>query len=218
MIVTIDGPAGAGKSSAAVRLADRLGFAFLDTGAMYRAVALAGLRSGRDLTDEAVLADLIEGLTLEMPIGQVVLNGEDVTRLIRTPEVTTASMPIAASRVVRERLVDWQRCIALGRDIVTEGRDQGTFVFPDAECKFYLTAEPRERAIRRHRELLSRGESITVEEVLAMQSERDARDAARTFAPLRRADDAILVETTGLSLAEVVDRLDSLVRACREKP
>jgi cytidylate kinase len=212
MIVTIDGPAGAGKSSAAVRLAGRLGFAFLDTGAMYRAVALAGLRSGLPLDDEVCLAQLVAGMRLEMPGTKVILNGEDVSEAIRTPEVTKASMPIAASRVVREQLVVWQRTIASGRDIVTEGRDQGSFVFPDAECKFFLTAEPRERAIRRHRELISRGETITVDEVLAMQNERDARDAARSFAPLKKADDAIVVETTGMNLDQVVDRLEELVR------
>lgn len=212
MIVTIDGPAGAGKSSAALRLAERLEFAFLDTGAMYRAVALAALRTNCTLEDEGALGQLIATLNLEMPVGRVVLNGEDVASLLRTPEITKASMPIAASRCVRERLVDWQRTIADGRDIVTEGRDQGTFVFPNAECKFYLTAEPRERAERRQRELTARGERITVDEVLAMQNERDARDSARAFAPLKKADDAILVETTGLSLDQVVDRLDALVR------
>jgi cytidylate kinase len=216
MIVTIDGPAGAGKSSTALRLADRLGFAFLDTGAMYRAVALAGLRAGIDLNDEDSLSALLRTLTLEMPSGQVLLNDEDVAPLLRTKEITNASMPIAASRVVRERLVGWQRSIATGQDIVTEGRDQGTFVFPGAECKFFLTAPPRERAMRRQRELASRGESITVDEVLLMQTERDARDEARAFAPLRKADDAVVVETAGMTLEEVVEHLYQIVRARRE--
>jgi len=212
MIVTIDGPAGAGKSSAALRLAERLGFAFLDTGAMYRAVALAALRAQCAVDDESVLARLLAELRLEMPAGQVLLNGEDVAPFLRTPEITTASMPIAASRAVRERLVDWQRSIAGARDIVTEGRDQGTLVFPHAERKFFLTAAASERAQRRQRELSARGSTITVDEVLAMQSERDARDASRELGPLKQADDAILVETTGLTLEQVVERLYSLVR------
>lgn len=212
MIVTIDGPAGAGKSSAALRLAERLGFGILDTGAMYRAVALAGLRSKCLLEDEVALGALIESLHLEMPGNQVILNGEDVSSLIRTPEVTTASMPIAASRIVRQKLVAWQRTIAGHRNLVTEGRDQGTYVFPDAPCKFFLTATPMERAQRRHRELVARGETLTVEDVLAMQSERDARDSSRAFAPLRQAEDAILVDTTGQSLDQVVDHLERVVR------
>ncbi|MEI7684759.1 MAG: (d)CMP kinase [Planctomycetota bacterium] len=212
MIVTIDGPAGAGKSSAALRLAERLGFAFLDTGAMYRAVALAALRAQCALDDEGVLARLLADLRLEMPAGQVLLNGEDVAPFLRTPEITTASMPIAASRAVRERLVGWQRSIAHARDIVTEGRDQGTLVFPHAECKFFLTAAASERAQRRQRELSARGSTITVDEVLAMQSERDARDEGRTLGPLKQADDAILVETTGLTLEQVVEHLYRLAR------
>src|SRR4051812_2395335 len=160
MIVTIDGPAGAGKSSAATRLAQRLGFAFLDTGAMYRAVALAALRAHCPLDDETSLANLVATLRFEMPAGQVLVNGEDVAPLLRSSEITKASMPIAASRVVREKLVAWQREIAAGRDIVTEGRDQGTHVFPMAECKFFLTATPIERAERRFREMTAKGERI----------------------------------------------------------
>ncbi len=212
MIVTIDGPAGAGKSSTALRLAERLGFAILDTGAMYRAVALAGLRSKCSLQDELALALLLGEIQIAMPVGQVLLNGEDVAPLLRSPEITKASMPIAASRVVREKLVGWQREIAAGRDLVTEGRDQGTFVFPDAECKFFLTATPLERAERRYRELTAKGETTSVDDVLLAQTERDTRDAARAFAPLKQADDAILVETTGQTLDQVVDRLDFFVR------
>jgi cytidylate kinase len=212
MIVTIDGPAGAGKSSAATRLADRLGFAFLDTGAMYRAVALAALRANCPVDDEDALGHLVAGLRLAMPPGQVLVNGEDVAPLLRTSDITRASMPIAASRAVREKLVAWQREIAAGRDTVTEGRDQGTYVFPGAECKFFLTATPEERAQRRQRELTAKGEQITVDEVLRMQTERDTRDAARAFAPLKQADDAILIETTGQTLDEVVARLEALVR------
>src|SRR5262249_22678038 len=130
MIVTIDGPAGAGKSSAARALAQRLGFEFLDTGAMYRAVALAALRAGLDLHDQAALARLLGRLVLEMPPGRVLLDGEDVTTAIRGREVTAATSPVADSKVVRQHLVGLQRAIAAGRDMVCEGRDQGTIVFP----------------------------------------------------------------------------------------
>src|SRR4051812_24452569 len=135
MIVTIDGPAGAGKSSAARLLAARLGFEVLDTGAMYRAVTLAALRGRLDLRDQKALRVLLEGLRVELPDTRVWLNGEDVTGLIRTAEVTAASGPIADSPVVRGRLVQWQRAAAAGRDMVCEGRDQGTVVFPDAAAK-----------------------------------------------------------------------------------
>jgi cytidylate kinase len=212
MIVTIDGPAGAGKSSAARMLAARLGFDFLDTGAMYRAVTLAALRSRCDLSDQAALAHLVGAVKLEMPPGRVVLNGEDVTALIRTPEITAASGPIASSAVVRAKLVEWQRAIAGGRNFVCEGRDQGTVVFPDALCKFFLIADPQERARRRHRELLARGETITLDDLLAAQKERDDRDAARDIAPMVPAADAILLDSTQLSLEDVVLRMESEVR------
>jgi cytidylate kinase len=212
MIITIDGPAGSGKSSAARALAARLGFQFLDTGAMYRAVTLAALRGRIELTDQAALTRLLEGLRLEMPPGRVVLNGEDVTGLIRTAEITAASGPIADSRVVRLRLVELQREIARGRDIVCEGRDQGTVVFPDAACKFYLDADPLERARRRHREMLARGEAVTLDDVLRAQEARDRRDAARDLAPMVPAPDAVRLDSTGLSPEAVVDRMEARVR------
>jgi cytidylate kinase len=216
MIVTIDGPAGAGKSSAARALAQRLGFEFLDTGAMYRAVTLAGLRARIDFDDEPALAKLVEGLTLGMPPGgRVVLGGEDITGLIRQAEVTAASGKVANSPAVRRRLVELQRAIAAGRDVVTEGRDQGTIVFPGAARKFFLVADPEERARRRHREMLARGEEVAFAEVLAAQQARDARDAARDIAPMVPAPDAILLDSTGLTLEQVVDRMEREVRACR---
>jgi cytidylate kinase len=215
MIVTIDGPAGAGKSSAARALARRLGFEFLDTGAMYRAVTLAGLRAGLDLCDQQALAGLLSTLQLEMPPGRVLLNGEDVTGLIRTAEVTAHSGKVADSPVVRRHLVRLQRTIAAGRDMVCEGRDQGTVVFPDAVCKFFLTADPQERAHRRQREMAARGEVVGWEKILQAQQERDRRDEARQLAPLVPAAHAIVVDTTHLSLDQVVDRLEQEVRRCR---
>src|SRR5947209_15665079 len=152
MIVTLDGPAGAGKSSAAKALARRLGFDFLDTGAMYRAVTLVALRNGVDLQDQQALARLRGDFRLDMPPGRVLLNGEDVTSAIRTMAVTNASGAIANSRNVRQHLVGLQRAIAQGRNVVCEGRDQGTIVFPNAMCKFFVIADPTERARRRQGE------------------------------------------------------------------
>jgi cytidylate kinase len=214
MIVTIDGPAGAGKSSAAKALARRLGFDFLDTGAMYRAVTLAALRAGCDLDDEAALTRLVAGITLEMPPGRVILNGEDATERIRTPEVTAGTGKVASSPAVRRRLVELQRALAAGRNLVCEGRDQGTIVFPDAACKFFLVADPVERARRRHREMLARGVAVALQDVLAAQQARDARDAARDIAPMVPAASALLLDSTGLTLEQVVDRMEQEVRRC----
>ncbi|MSQ93811.1 MAG: (d)CMP kinase [Gemmataceae bacterium] len=212
MIVTIDGPAGAGKSNAARMLAASLGFDFLDTGAMYRAVTLAGLRAQCDLHDEAALTRLLAAIRLDMPPNRVLLNNEDITSLIRTTEVTAASGAVASSRAVRTKLVEWQRAIAKDRNFVCEGRDQGTIVFPDALCKFFLFADPQERARRRHRELSARGETITCAEILQAQDERDARDAARDIAPMVPAADAIRLDSTLLALDDVVARMEHEVR------
>jgi cytidylate kinase len=218
MIVTIDGPAGAGKSSAARALAERLGFDFLDTGAMYRAVTLAALRGGTNRDNEEELSRLVAGVRLEMPAGRVVLNGEDVSGPIRTAEVTAASRQIADSPAVRRRLVELQRRIAAGRDVVCEGRDQGTIVFPNAACKFFLVADPEERARRRHREMLERGEPADLDAILAAQRRRDADDAARDLAPMVPAPDAIRLDSSGLTLDEVVGLMEAEVRRCSTSP
>jgi cytidylate kinase len=215
MIVTIDGPAGAGKSSTAKGLARRLGFEFLDTGAMYRAVSLAALRAGVDWADEPALARLVGRLRIEMPPGRVLLDGEDVSGLIRTPEVTRGSSVVAAVPAVRRRLVEVQRAIAAGRDMVCEGRDQGTVAFPDAFCKFFLTADPQERLRRRQKELADKGEAVDVEALRRALEERDRRDAARDVAPMRPAEDALVLDTTGLTPEQVVDRMEQEVRRRR---
>ena len=213
MIITIDGPAGAGKSSAARTLAQRLGFEFLDTGAMYRAVALAARRAGLDLRDESALATLVASLRLEMPPGgRVLLDGEDVTPLLRTREMTAATGAVADSPAVRRRLVQMQRTIAAGRDMVCEGRDQGTLVFPDAACKFFLIADPVERARRRQREMAGRGEAVELEQILRDQEVRDQRDAARDLAPMKPADDAVELNTTGLGPEQVVEAMEAEIR------
>jgi cytidylate kinase len=212
MIITIDGPAGAGKSSAAKALARRLGFEFLDTGAMYRAVSLACLRAGIDIHDEPALTGLLSRFRLDMPPGRVVLNGEDVTQAIRTADVTALSGRVAAIAMVRRQLVPLQRAFAAERNVISEGRDQGTVVFPDARCKFFLVADPSERARRRQQELAARGENMAWEEILGAQEERDRRDASRDVGPMVPAADAIQIDSTGLSLDQVVDRMEAEVR------
>jgi cytidylate kinase len=212
MIVTLDGPAGAGKSSAAKALARRLGFQYLDTGAMYRGVTLAVLRAGIDPGDQTALSRLLAELRLEMAPGRVLLNGEDVTNEIRSAKVTYASGRVADSPVVRRHLVDLQRAWAAGRDIVCEGRDQGTIVFPNAACKFFLVADPQERARRRQRDMAARGEVFSWDEVLRAQDERDRRDAARDLAPMVPAADAIILDTTHLSLEQVVERMEQEIK------
>jgi len=213
MIVTIDGPAGAGKSSAARELARRLGFRFLDTGAMYRAVTLAAKQRGLDLSDAERLAELVDEIRVELDGEHVLLDGRDVTKEIRSFEITTSIQYAADNPAVRAQLVTWQRQAADGFDVVTEGRDQGTVVFPNAECKIFLTADEDERARRRYRDLIARGEQLTFDEVLGAQHLRDERDCNRAVGALLIADDAIEVSTDGLSPAEVVARLEEIVRS-----
>jgi cytidylate kinase len=212
MIVTIDGPAGAGKSTVARALARRLGYCYLDTGAMYRAVALAGLQAGVDWNRPEQLAELAATLDLRVSGERIYLRGEDVTDAVRTQEVTSVTRHAANHPQVRAHLVLLQRAVAAGQDMVTEGRDQGTVVFPRAECKIFLTASPEERARRRQHDLRQRGEPATLLEILAAQQRRDSEDAAREVGPLLRAEDAIEVPTDGLTQDQVVDRLEELVR------
>jgi cytidylate kinase len=199
MIVVIDGPAGAGKSSAARALARRLGFRFLDTGAMYRAVALAAVRAGHDWNQPDELAALL-------------LDGEDVTRTIRTVEITGLTHYAADNPGVRAHLVELQRAAAEDADIVAEGRDQGTVAFPHADCKFFVTASPAERARRRMFDLHARGESLDFDTVLEAQNLRDERDRTRAVGPLVKAHDALEILTDGLDADEVVNRLEAIVR------
>ena len=212
MIVTIDGPAGAGKSTVARALARRLGFRYLDTGAMYRAVALAGLRRGVDWDRPSELGQLAGELTIEVAGDRILLDGEDVTEAVRTSEVTAVTRHAADNLEVRRRLVELQRVAAAGNDVVTEGRDQGSVAFPEAECKVFLTASPEERAARRLRDLEGQGEAVALDRVLGDLNRRDREDAERPVGALVRPAGAVEVATDGLGIEQVVDRLESIVR------
>ncbi len=221
-IVAIDGPAGAGKSTAARRVASRLGFAMVDTGAIYRTVALAATRRGIAFEDDAALGALLPELEIHFapsPGGgqRVLLGADDVSVEIRTPPMSIGASDVSARPVVRAGLLGLQRrlaCAPENRGAVLEGRDIGTVVFPDADVKFFLTASAEERARRRHAELAAKGDASTYDEVLADQLRRDKNDSERAIAPLRPAEDARVVDTSGVPLEAVVD---ALVRAVEER-
>ena len=207
MIVTIDGPSGAGKSTTARRLAGEIGYRFLDTGAMYRALAWNVLQSGTTFDDLPTVIAIARKTRLEIDQELITVNGREVSSLLRTPEVSQASSAIAQIQEIRQLMVLAQRRIGANGDYVCEGRDQGTVVFPDAICKFFLTASPECRARRRSEELRARGTDISFEEILRQQIERDHRDSTRQSSPLVPAHDAIQIDTTGMSLDEVLDRM-----------
>lgn len=217
-IVAIDGPVGAGKSTVAERLARALGFEYVNTGAMYRAVALAaqasGIRAG-DPEAESRLGQLLEKARIEFFRGRIMLDGRDVSEAITAPEVSEMASQLSALAVVRARMRDLQRAAGTRGGVVMEGRDIGTAVFPDAECKFFLDASAEVRAARRFRELQARGVAISCAEVLAQLRERDRRDSERALAPLRAAPDAVAVDSSALTIDEVVALMAERVRAHR---
>lgn len=217
-IVAIDGPAGAGKSTVSKLLSRRLGLSFVDTGALYRAVALSARRQGIAVEDDAGLSGLMGRIRISFKAvgdeNRVYLDGEDVSAEIRAPEISLLASAVSARPVVRDGLLGLQRRLALEAPVgaVLEGRDIGTVVFPDADLKFFLEANPDVRARRRYEELFQKGAESTLDAVLADQTKRDRDDASRAVAPLKPADDAVRVDSSGLPLSEVVQRLERLIR------
>jgi len=211
-VVAIDGPAGAGKSTVAKRLAVRLGFSYLDTGAMYRSITLKAMRQGVALDNEDALAHMAKNTRLDLRGNpqsglKVFLDGEDVSEEIRTPEVTNQTFYIARAPKVRAVMVELQRAIGSGTDVVIEGRDIGTVVFPKARFKFYLDASVEERAQRRFKEFRDKGKEISLEQVIDDVRKRDETDFNRSVGPLRKAEDAVVIDSTRMSIDEVVETM-----------
>jgi cytidylate kinase len=216
LVIAIDGPSGAGKSTAGRAVADRLGYVFLDTGAMYRALALAALRDGVPLDDGDALTALAARASIELePGGAVILDGRDVTVDLRTQEVGAAASRVSVHPAVRRHLVARQREMGRLGGVVMDGRDIGTAVFPDADVKFYVDAHPRQRAARRHEELAQRGVASDLDTIEREIRERDHADSTRAESPLTRAADAIHLDTTELGLDEVVRRMLARVESVR---
>ncbi|MBW2092964.1 MAG: (d)CMP kinase [Deltaproteobacteria bacterium] len=215
-IITIDGPAGAGKSTMARGLAERLNWTYLDTGAMYRAVAVAVDEAGKDVNDESGFSDILAKLDLRIMPGprttRIFLGGQEITDKIREPRVSALASAVSAQASVRRAMVDLQRKIGETGCVVAEGRDMGTVVFPGAGVKFFLKASSQERARRRFKELRHQGEDVSLEQVNQDMIDRDRADSSRALSPLRPAEDAIIIDSTGLAVNEVQNRMIQIVR------
>jgi CMP/dCMP kinase len=215
-VIAIDGPSGAGKSTITRLLADRLGYIHIDTGAMFRSVALAVKRAGIDMNDEAALLDLCGSLRISFDRSgesqKVLLNGEDVSAAIRTPEISLLTSGVSAVKCVREDLLKRQREMGRSGGVVLEGRDIGTVVFPDADVKFFLTASAEERGRRRYLELLEKGENVTLDGTIAEVARRDEQDEKREHAPLCKAVDAIEIDSSRLTIDEVLLVMEGKIR------
>ena len=217
LVITLDGPAGAGKSTVAKSLAGRLGITYLDTGAMYRALTLKALRLKMDLTDEEALTILARNTKItfkEMSDGSlnITLDGEDVSAAIRAQEVTNHTYYIARVPGVRTLMVAWQRSLGEDRSIVTDGRDQGTVVFKDARYKFYVDCDVEERVQRRYKELVAAGKPVDLDQLRTDMKDRDQKDFTRAVGPLKKAPDAITVDSTGLTVEGTVDKIMKLIQ------
>jgi CMP/dCMP kinase len=216
LIIAIDGPSGAGKSTTGKALANELGYLYIDTGAMYRAVALSAIREDISLSDQEKIVALVRRIRIDLQGGpytlHVFINGQDVTDEIRNPEVSQAASIISAIGGVRQALVERQREMGRQGGVVLDGRDIGTHVFPDADVKFFLIADVNERARRRNVEELNRGENLTLEQTLHEIEERDLRDSQRAYSPLRPASDSIQLNTSNLSPVQVVEKMIEYIK------
>ena len=218
MNIAIDGPASAGKSTIAKKVAEKLGYIYLDTGAMYRTLTYAALSNGSDLHDEEALHKLLQGIritfsTAENEMQRVFLNEEDVTESIRSEEVTQNVSLVSSFAKVREEMVARQKSIARSGGVVMDGRDIGTVVLPDAEVKIFMTATAEERALRRYKENMAKGMTTSLEELTEDMKRRDHLDSTRTISPLKKADDAIVLDSTHLEIDEVVKRILGIIEA-----
>ncbi len=217
-VLTIDGPSGSGKGTIAQMMARKLGWHYLDSGAIYRVLALAALKQQIDVSDETALAELAKDLDLVFALQdeelQVLLNGEEVSQDIRSEQMGNAASKVAAHPKVRVALLQRQRQFRQAPGLVTDGRDMGTVVFPDAQCKIFLTASAEERARRRYKQLKEKGIESTLSDLVAEISERDARDQQREVAPLKPASDAVVLDSTGLDIAQVVAQV---TKVCAQK-
>jgi cytidylate kinase len=218
MNIAIDGPASAGKSTIAKKVAEKLGYIYLDTGAMYRTLTYAALSNGSDLHDEEALHKLLQGIritfsTAENEMQRVFLNEEDVTESIRSEQVTQNVSLVASFAKVREEMVARQKSIARSGGVVMDGRDIGTVVLPDAEVKIFMTATAEERALRRYKENMAKGMTTSLEELTEDMKRRDHLDSTRTISPLKKADDAIVLDSTHLEIDEVVKRILGIIEA-----
>lgn len=205
--VAIDGPSGAGKSTIAKSVAKKLDMDYIDTGAMYRAVGYKALKTGVDTKDEGAVKDMLNSTDIDFVGGDIILDGEVVNDKIRTSEISQVASVCSAIPAVREKLVELQRGMGTKKSVIMDGRDIGTNVLKDAEYKIFLTASAEERAERRHKELLEKGEDISYEAVLSDIKERDHKDSTRKLNPLRKAEDSVEVDTTGIGIDEVIERV-----------
>lgn len=212
-IVAIDGPAGAGKSTIAKRLAQRIGADYIDTGAMYRAVALKLLRTGTDYNDPEALQTMLDAMDVDFSQGKTILDGEDVSGLIRTPEISALASPSSGVPAVRYKLTALQQAMGKRKSIVMDGRDIGTVVFPDADFKFFLTASADERARRRTEEMRAKGQEADFETIRADIIQRDYQDSHRAFRPLQKAEDAVEIDSTDMSIDSVVETMMAFIEA-----
>lgn len=217
-IITIDGPAGAGKSTLAKALASRLGYIYLDTGAMYRAVGWIVKKNGLDVRDERAVSELLGCIHLDFNFNgnKIIMNNKDISNIIRGPEMDALSSAVSRLEAVRNYLTKLQRQIGESGDIVAEGRDMGTVVFPAADFKFFITADASERAMRRKRQLDAMGIAADYTEILAQLEARDAADSTRTLSPLKKASDAVVIDTTGLTIKDVLDRMLLLMENAKD--